>query len=70
MFGQKVMKPLRLPTKLKNRERALRNANKEIPSDEAAHSGSYVFCQDGTLIPIDDPDLLDIITRANMSERM
>ena len=68
MFGEKFAKPVRIPRKLKNRERAMRLADEESSDVEPVRSGSYVFCRDGTLIPIDDPELLDIITRTNTPE--
>ncbi|MEQ8674686.1 MAG: hypothetical protein RLP44_10190 [Aggregatilineales bacterium] len=68
MFGDKFAKPLRLPRKLKNRERAMRLVDEDSSDIESTYSGSYVFCRDGTLIPIDDPELLDIINRTNTPE--
>ena len=70
MFGQRFDKAMRLPDKLKNREHILRFGNEEKQAEEPARSGSYVFCRDGTLIPIDDPDLLNIITRENTPDQL
>ncbi len=70
MFTQRYDKAMRLPDKLKNRDRILRIADQKQAGDEKPSSGSYIICQDGSLIPIEDPDLLEIITRTNATGRM
>lgn len=39
-------------------------------AEEKPTSGSYVICRDGTLIPVDDPELLEIISRKITPEGM
>ena len=70
MFAQKLDKSMRLPGKLTHRKQALRSSAENEQQEQKSRSGSYVFCQDGTLIPVEDPELLEIISRKVTPEGM